>query len=68
MTLPDKPTRTDAHVRCTCGGVMTITAVAPIPNQPDKMRHSYVCVDCGAEANFEVAKKGVQSPPSSSAQ
>ena len=58
MTLPTTPSRTDAHVRCACGGVMTITAVAPIPGTPDKMRHSYVCVDCGAEASFDVMKKG----------
>ena len=59
MTLPTTPSRTDAYVRCACGGTMAVTAVAPIPNAPDKMRHSYICVDCGAEANFEVAKEGV---------
>ena len=54
---------------------MMVATVAPILNKPDHMRHSYVCVDCGEEANFEVAKKGAggsgdgdQSPPSSSAQ
>jgi DNA-directed RNA polymerase subunit RPC12/RpoP len=64
MSLPTKPTRTDAYVRCACGGTMMVMAVAPIPNVPDKMRHSYACVDCGAEANFEVAKKaaGTQEP------
>jgi hypothetical protein len=59
MALPTKPSRTDAYVRCGCGGTMQVTAVAPIVNRPDHMRHSYVCVDCGAEANFEVAKRGV---------
>lgn len=75
MTLPTTPSRTDAYVRCACGGTMAVTAVAPLLNRPDHMRHSYICVDCGAEMSFDVAKKGVggssdgdQSPPSSSAQ
>jgi len=37
---------------------MSIVTVAPIPDQPDFMRHVYRCRDCGTLATFDVAKKG----------
>ena len=57
-TLPTVPTRTDAQVRCTCGGIMRIATVEAIPHDPDSMRHTYHCADCGASATFTVAKRG----------
>jgi hypothetical protein len=33
--------------------------VAPIVDQPDHMRHTYHCSDCGKDLVFEVMKKGV---------
>ena len=56
---PKIPTRTDATVACGCGGIARITAVAPIVDQPDHMRHTYHCGDCGKDLVFEVMKKGV---------
>jgi hypothetical protein len=56
--LPKVPTRTDAYVLCACGGTMSIATVAPVVDMPDIMRHSYVCLDCGKDATFDVAKKG----------
>ena len=55
--IPRIPTRTDAYVLCGCGGTAKIAAVAPIPDDPDHMRHLYACLECGAEASFDVAKK-----------
>lgn len=60
MSLPSIPTRTDAAIACNCGGVARISAVAPIPMQPDRMRNSYACAECGQESSFEVLKKGVR--------
>jgi len=57
-TLPTTPTRVDAQVRCGCGGVMRIATVETIPHDPDAMRHTYDCADCGASAVFAVAKRG----------
>lgn len=51
-------TRTDAYVMCPCGGTAAITAVAPIPDEPDQMRHTYACLECGKEMKFDVAKLG----------
>jgi len=59
MTPPKIPTRTDAHVECSCGGTMSITTVAPVPGEPTVMSHSYQCRDCGTTADFKVAKKGM---------
>ncbi len=59
MSLPAIPTRTDAAIACHCGGVARISAVAPIPMRPDRMRNSYSCAECGQESAFEVMKKGV---------
>ena len=56
---PKIPTRTDAYVACACGGTMGIVTVEPIPGRPDFMRHTYHCRDCGKDATFDVAKKGV---------
>ncbi|MGI8525618.1 MAG: hypothetical protein ACR2K5_05470 [Pseudolabrys sp.] len=64
--LPKIPSRTDAFVQCDCGGTMSIQTVEPIPEQPDKMRHTYKCLDCGKEAQFEVDKKKPVGPSSSS--
>lgn len=36
---------------------MSIATVAPVLDLPDIMRHSYICLDCGKEASFDVAKK-----------
>ena len=58
-TPPKIPTRTDAAVTCGCGGIARITAVAPIVDRPDHMRHTYHCGDCGKDLVFEVMKKGV---------
>jgi hypothetical protein len=58
--LPKTPTRTDAYVQCTCGGTMSIVTVEPIPDKPDKMRHTYKCLDCGAISPFEVMKKAAE--------
>ena len=55
--IPTIPTRLDAFVKCGCGGTATITAVAPIPDDPGHMRHLYACLDCGKEMSFDVAKK-----------
>ncbi|RDV04987.1 hypothetical protein [Undibacter mobilis] len=60
MSLPSVPTRTDAAVACGCGGIARITAVAPIPSRPDRMRHVYRCAECGQDLVFEVMKKGVE--------
>ena len=60
MSLPSIPTRTDAAIACNCGGVARISAVAPIPTRPDRMRNSYSCAECGQESAFEVLKKGVR--------
>jgi hypothetical protein len=57
MKLPKVSTRTDAYVKCGCGGTMSIATVAPVVDRPDIMRHSYICLDCGKEATFDVAKK-----------
>ena len=54
--LPKTPIRTDAHIECTCGGVMTITQVMPVQDNAGLMRHYYECVDCGAASMFEVDK------------
>lgn len=51
------PTRTDAYVLCPCGGTAAIATVAPIPDEPDQMRHTYACLECGKETRFDVAKK-----------
>lgn len=56
---PNIPTRTDAYVKCTCSGTMSITTVEPVPDKPMIMRHTYQCLDCGKVATFEVAKKSV---------
>lgn len=56
---PKTPTRTDAYVACACGGTMGIVTVEPIPDKADFMRHTYHCRDCGKDATFDVAKKGV---------
>ena len=56
---PKIPTRTDAYIACACGGTMVIVSVAPIPDKSDLMRHTYRCRDCGKDATFDVAKKGV---------
>ena len=37
---------------------MSIATVAPVLDLPDIMRHGYICLDCGKEATFDVAKKG----------
>ena len=58
MSLPSIPTRTDAAIACPCGGVARISAVAPIPMRPDRMRNTYSCAECGQEHAFEVMKKG----------
>lgn len=51
------PTRTDSYVLCPCGGTAAIAMVAPIPDDPEHMRHLYTCLDCGKELTFDVAKK-----------
>lgn len=51
------PTRTDAYVLCPCGGTATIATVSPIPDEPGHMRHVYVCLECGNDLKFDVAKK-----------
>jgi hypothetical protein len=55
-TLPRIPTRTDAQVRCACGGTMGIATVETVPHRLDVMRHTYDCRDCGVSADFVVAK------------
>ena len=55
------PTRTDAYVLCPCGGTAAIATVAPIPDEPDHMRHTYACLECGKEMKFDVAKKAQES-------
>ena len=60
MSLPSIPTRTDAAIACPCGGVARISAVAPIPMRPDRMRNTYSCAECGQEHAFEVMKKGAR--------
>lgn len=59
-TAPDIPTRTDAYVACTCGGIMCITAAEPILDKPAHMRHAYKCLECGKVATFEVEKKSAR--------
>ena len=56
-TLPRVPVRTDARVRCSCGGTMNIATVETVPHRLDVMRHTYDCCACGASADFVVAKK-----------
>ena len=58
-TPPAVPIRTDAEVTCGCGGVARITAVAPIVDQSDRMRHTYRCEGCAKDLTFEVMKKEV---------
>ena len=53
------PTRTDAYTQCICGGRMSIALVEPIPDNPDKMRHTFKCLECSETATFEFLKKGV---------
>ena len=60
--IPKIPTRTDAFVLCPCGGTATIATVAPIPDDPDHMRHLYACLDCGKELTFDVGKKAASAP------
>lgn len=55
--IPTIPTRTDAFVLCSCGGTASISTVAPIADDPDRMRHLYTCLDCGKELTFDVDKK-----------
>jgi len=33
--------------------------VEPIPDNPDKMRHTFKCLECSETATFEFLKKGV---------
>jgi hypothetical protein len=54
---PKIPTRTDAYIECVCGSTMSIATVAPIPDKPAHMRHTYSCADCSADATFDVEKK-----------
>jgi C4-type Zn-finger protein len=56
-TLPRVPQRTDALVRCACGGTMGIATVETVPHRLDVMRHTYDCRDCGVSADFVVAKR-----------
>ncbi|MGN6570429.1 MAG: hypothetical protein ACTHLO_03335 [Pseudolabrys sp.] len=56
-TLPRVPVRTDARVRCACGGTMNIATVETVPHRLDVMRHTYDCGACGVSADFVVAKK-----------
>ena len=56
-TLPRVPTRTDAQVRCACGGTMGIATVETVPHRLDVMRHTYDCRDYGVSADFVVAKR-----------
>lgn len=53
------PTRTDAYTQCICGGRMSIALVETIPDNPDKMRHTFKCLECSETATFEFLKKGV---------
>ena len=55
--IPTVPTRTDAYVLCGCGGTARIATVAPISDDPDHMRHTYNCLECGRDTGFVVAKK-----------
>ena len=55
--IPKIPTRTDAYVQCGCGGTAKIAGVSPIPDDPDRMRHLYACLECAEEMTFDVAKK-----------
>ena len=55
--IPRIPARTDAYVQCGCGGTAQIATVSPIADDPDHMRHTYTCLECGEDMSFSVAKK-----------
>ncbi|MDO8877893.1 MAG: hypothetical protein Q8M24_10810 [Pseudolabrys sp.] len=59
--IPKIPSRIDAFVLCPCSGTAGIATVAPIPEDPDHMRHLYTCLDCGKDLSFDVAKNGVEA-------
>ena len=54
---PRIPARTDAYVQCGCGGTAKIATVSPIADDPDHMRHTYTCLECGEDLVFVVVKK-----------
>ncbi|MDO9413642.1 MAG: hypothetical protein Q7T81_13815 [Pseudolabrys sp.] len=66
--IPTIPTRTDAFVLCPCSGTATISTVAPIADDPDRMRHLYTCLDCGKELTFDVDKKAKEPAQESAPQ
>ncbi len=52
------PAKTDATTPCSkCGGIMKITMVEPLPDEPPMMQHTFVCGACGEIAKFKFAKK-----------
>lgn len=44
-------------MQCGCGGTAKIATVSPIADDPDHMRHTYTCLECGEDMSFSVAKK-----------
>ena len=52
------PAKTDATTPCLkCNGVMKITMVEPLPDEPRLMQHTFVCGDCKNIAQFKFEKR-----------
>lgn len=51
-----QPLKTDSTTPCQCGGIMKITMVEPLQNEPTMMQHTFEC-PCGATAKFKFPKK-----------
>jgi hypothetical protein len=52
------PAKTDATTLCPkCSGVMKITMVEPLPDEPKLMQHTFVCGGCKDMAQFKFEKR-----------
>lgn len=58
-----KVDRTSTEIRCKCGGAAKIIMVAPIPNEPDHMLHSFHCKKCRKDTGVKFEKLSHRSHP-----
>lgn len=58
-----KVERTATEIRCQCGGTAKIITVAPIPNDPDHMLHTFHCSKCRKDTGVKVRKTRASSRP-----
>jgi hypothetical protein len=50
------PSKFEATTPCTCGVIMRLTMVEPLPLEPNKMQHSFICPMCGTFKQFKYLK------------